>query len=125
MASSTVIQKIIEARQAARKAKQDAPIESEKLAIDREKMEGEADERLIRALMEEREKTSSRYELRIAAVEQQMKDERSLWDAERQKYQEKFLTLAQTRAEDQMQIQMLTRQVSNLETRIEKGSQSG
>ncbi len=94
--------------------------ESEKLAIERTKADSDADDRLIKTLLDEREKSAQRYEARIASLETTI-----------EKLRERDTTMVQTRAEHEMQILMLTREKaavdaenSNLKARLEQSKES-
>lgn len=143
-AGSAVISKIIEARQAARKAIADAPIEKSKLELERKKTEDDAEEKFLKNLSAElekesikREKEELRHEAREAALEkeikeeralreqfvkdernlreQQVKDEQRLRDDMREKYQQKVDMLVQSNAEYQQEIKDLRARLDRYE----------
>ncbi len=88
MAGSTVIAKIIEARQAARKARTDLPIEEKKLSLEAQKAEDAADAALIKLLMED--KATDRA--RIQKLEDDRDKERRRCDEEMEKIRAHFET---------------------------------
>jgi uncharacterized membrane-anchored protein YhcB (DUF1043 family) len=122
LAGSAVIQKIIEARQAARKAKTDAPMEDKKLdlesrkaRIEERKAEDAADAELIKLLMQD--KATDRA--RIEKLEDDRDKERARCDEEMNKLRQHFeVQMANAQQAYNAQIEALRAEIRALITEV-------